>query len=65
MHFKFINSVASCAQALNLPKEHEHSAFRLHQDLFSSGIERIIAVGEYSCSSPFAFSSSIRHPGRT
>ena len=44
MHFKFINAVASCAQALNLPKDHEHSAFRFHQDMFLSGVERTIAV---------------------
>ena len=44
MHFKFINAVASCAHALNLPKDHEHSAFRFHHDMFLSGIERIISV---------------------
>ena len=44
MHFKFLNAVASCAQALNLPKDHENSAYRFHQDMFASGIERIIAV---------------------
>ena len=44
MHFKFLNAVALCAQALNLPKDHENSAYRFHQDMFASGIERIIAV---------------------
>ena len=27
-----------------MPKEHEHSAYRFHQDLFLSGLERIILV---------------------
>lgn len=44
MHFKFINAIASHVRALNLPKEHEHSAYRFHQDMFLSGIERIISV---------------------
>ncbi|KAH9945049.1 armadillo-type protein [Epithele typhae] len=44
MHFKFINAIAVCTQALNLPKEHENSAFRFHQDMLQSGIERIISV---------------------
>lgn len=25
-----------------MPKEHEHSAYRFHSDLFLSGLERII-----------------------
>jgi hypothetical protein len=32
------------AQELNLPKEHELSAYQLHTDLFLSGIERILLV---------------------
>ena len=44
MHFKFVNAIASYAQSLNLHKEHEHSAYRFHQDMFASGIERILAV---------------------
>jgi hypothetical protein len=28
-----------------MPKEHEHSAYRFHTDLFLSGLERIILVG--------------------
>ena len=31
-----------------MPKEHEHSAYRFHTDLFLSGLERIILA-----SSPF------------
>ena len=27
-----------------MPKEHEHSAYRFHTDLFLSGLERIILV---------------------
>ncbi|PIL35423.1 hypothetical protein GSI_02150 [Ganoderma sinense ZZ0214-1] len=44
MHFKFLNAIASHVRALNLPKDHEHSAYRFHQDMFQSGIERIISV---------------------
>ncbi|RPD74973.1 hypothetical protein L226DRAFT_553062 [Lentinus tigrinus ALCF2SS1-7] len=44
MHFKFVNAIASYAQTLNLPKDHEHSAYRFHQDMFASGIERILAI---------------------
>ncbi|KAH9856670.1 armadillo-type protein [Lenzites betulinus] len=44
MHFKFVNGIASYAQALNLPKEHEHSAYRFHHDMFQSGIERILSI---------------------
>lgn len=44
MHLKFVNAIASYAQALNLPKEHEHSAFQFHRDMFQSGIERILSV---------------------
>ncbi|KAI0696293.1 armadillo-type protein [Cerioporus squamosus] len=44
MHFKFINAIASYAQTLNMHKEHEHSAYRFHQDMFASGFERIIAI---------------------
>ena len=44
MHFKFINAIASHVRALNMPREHEHSAYRFHQDMFLSGIERIISV---------------------
>ena len=32
-----------------MPKEHEHSAYRFHTDLFLSGLERIILE-----SSPFS-----------
>ncbi|TBU33445.1 armadillo-type protein [Dichomitus squalens] len=44
MHFKFVNAIASHVRALNLPKEHEHSAYRFHQDMFLSGIERILSI---------------------
>ena len=44
MHFKFLNAIASNVRTLNLPKDHEHSAYRFHQDMFQSGIERIISV---------------------
>ncbi|KAI9061130.1 hypothetical protein FKP32DRAFT_1594809 [Trametes sanguinea] len=44
MHLKFVNAIASYAQALNLPKEHEHSAFQFHRDMFQSGIERILSI---------------------
>ncbi|KAI0661800.1 armadillo-type protein [Cubamyces menziesii] len=44
MHLKFVNAIASYAQALNLPKDHEHSAYRFHSDMFQSGIERILSI---------------------
>ncbi|KAI0351701.1 hypothetical protein OH77DRAFT_1486744 [Trametes cingulata] len=44
MHLKFVNAIASYAQALNLPKEHEHSAYQFHRDMFLSGIERILSI---------------------
>jgi len=43
-HMRFINSMAKCVEALNMPKEHEHSAYRFHMDLFLSGLERVILV---------------------
>lgn len=47
MHLKFLNAIASYAQTLNLNKEHEHSAFRFHQDMLASGIERILSVRQW------------------
>ncbi|EIW57226.1 uncharacterized protein TRAVEDRAFT_168855 [Trametes versicolor FP-101664 SS1] len=44
MHLKFVNAIASYAHALNLPKEHEHSAYRFHHDMFQSGVERILSI---------------------
>ncbi|KAI0950755.1 hypothetical protein AcW1_007982 [Taiwanofungus camphoratus] len=43
-HFKFINLAAKAAQNLNLPKEHEHSAYQFHNDMFLSGIERVLVM---------------------
>jgi hypothetical protein len=43
-HLRFLNSIAKCVAALNMPKEHEHSAYRFHTDLFLSGLERVILV---------------------
>lgn len=43
-HFKLINAISKAAADLDLPKEHDHSAHRLHSDLFASGIERILLV---------------------
>ncbi|PPR05965.1 hypothetical protein CVT24_004629 [Panaeolus cyanescens] len=43
-HLKFVNSVAKCVESLNMPKEHEHSAWRFHHDLFLSGLERILLI---------------------
>ena len=44
MHFKLLNCIAASAEHLNMPKEHELSAHRLHSDLFLSGIDRIVLV---------------------
>jgi len=43
-HFRFINSLARVAAELDLPPPDEASAYKLHSDLFASGIERIIAT---------------------
>ncbi|PSS36748.1 hypothetical protein PHLCEN_2v1379 [Hermanssonia centrifuga] len=43
-HFKLLNSIAKAAQDLNVSKEHELSAHRLHSDLFLSGIDRILLL---------------------
>ncbi|KAF7374602.1 Drf-GBD domain-containing protein [Mycena sanguinolenta] len=43
-HLKLINAIAKTAAELNLPKEHDHSAYRFHADLFLSGFERIILI---------------------
>ncbi len=34
-----------------MPKEHEHSAYRFHADLFLSGLERIVLVSTLSLTS--------------
>ncbi|KAF8589459.1 hypothetical protein K439DRAFT_1628687 [Ramaria rubella] len=43
-HFQLVNSLAKAAQDLDLPADNEYSAYRLHSDLFASGIERIIMI---------------------
>jgi len=43
-HFRFLNAVAKAVQDLNLPKDHEHSAYRFHSDMFLSGVERVLLV---------------------
>lgn len=49
-HLKLVNAIAKAAEDLNLPKEHDHSAHRLHSDLFASGIERILLVRLFNLS---------------
>ncbi|KAG6896322.1 hypothetical protein C0992_009113 [Termitomyces sp. T32_za158] len=43
-HLKLINAISKAADDLKLPKDHDHSAYRFHSDLFLSGLERIILV---------------------
>ncbi|KAF8638286.1 hypothetical protein AX17_002306 [Amanita inopinata Kibby_2008] len=43
-HLRLINAIARCVAALSLPKDHDHSAYRFHNDLFLSGFERIILI---------------------
>ncbi|KAJ6532087.1 armadillo-type protein [Mycena capillaripes] len=43
-HLRLINSIAKAVAELNLPKDNDHSAYRFHADLFSSGFERIILI---------------------
>jgi hypothetical protein len=43
-HFRFLNALATAVHDLNMPKDHELSAFQFHTDLFLSGFERILLV---------------------
>ncbi|KAG7451301.1 uncharacterized protein BT62DRAFT_926976 [Guyanagaster necrorhizus] len=43
-HLRLINALAQAAADLKMPKEHDLSAFRLHSDLFLSGLERMILI---------------------
>ncbi|KAG6856907.1 hypothetical protein H0H87_012489 [Tephrocybe sp. NHM501043] len=43
-HLKLINAISKAAADLRLPKDHDHSAYRFHTDLFLSGLERIILI---------------------
>ncbi|RDB25943.1 hypothetical protein Hypma_006681 [Hypsizygus marmoreus] len=43
-HLKLLTAISKAAADLNLPKEHDHSAYRFHSDLFLSGLERIILI---------------------
>lgn len=44
MHFKFLTALAKTVHDMKLPREHEHSAYRFHSDMFLSGMERVILV---------------------
>lgn len=59
-HLKLINAISKSTADLNLPREHDHSVYRFHSDLFLSGFERIILVRPYSgsCDKPSSFSSA-------
>ncbi|KAF5327237.1 hypothetical protein D9619_004768 [Psilocybe cf. subviscida] len=41
---RLVNAISKSVEGLNLAKEHEHSAYRFHTDLFLSGFERIILI---------------------
>ncbi|TFK27799.1 hypothetical protein FA15DRAFT_635109 [Coprinopsis marcescibilis] len=43
-HLKFINALAASVADLNMPKDHELSAYHFHADLFLSGLERILVI---------------------
>ncbi|KZT52327.1 hypothetical protein CALCODRAFT_502444 [Calocera cornea HHB12733] len=43
-HLRFINATAKAAIEQNLPSTSELSARRFHEDLFASGLERILAI---------------------
>ena len=36
--------MSGCVADLNMPKEHDLSAYRFHYDIFLSGFERILLV---------------------
>ncbi|KAG5646973.1 hypothetical protein DXG03_001696 [Asterophora parasitica] len=44
IHMKLINAISTTVADLSFPKEHDHSAYRFHDDLFLSGLERIILI---------------------
>ncbi|KAL0953243.1 hypothetical protein HGRIS_004496 [Hohenbuehelia grisea] len=43
-HLRLVNAISKAAAELSMPKDHELSAYRLHSDLFLSGIERILLI---------------------
>lgn len=43
-HIKLLNAIAQSVASLGMAKEHDFSAYRFHQDLFLSGLERIILI---------------------
>ncbi|KAK2463424.1 hypothetical protein APHAL10511_004510 [Amanita phalloides] len=43
-HLRLINAISRCVAELNMPKEHDLSAYRFHYDLFLSGLERVILI---------------------
>ncbi|KAJ7592936.1 armadillo-type protein [Mycena floridula] len=43
-HLKLVNAICKSCADLNLPKDNDLSAYRLHADLFLSGFERIILI---------------------
>ncbi|KAJ3732530.1 armadillo-type protein [Lentinula guzmanii] len=43
-HLRFINAVAKATADLNLPKDHELSAYHFHSDMFASGFERLVLI---------------------
>ncbi|KAG8954387.1 hypothetical protein FRC04_011713 [Tulasnella sp. 424] len=47
-HFRLINSLCRAAADLNLPSTDEQSAYKLHSDLFDSGLEKIILTARKS-----------------
>ena len=54
LHFKFINQLCAVATQMNMPRDHEHSVYNFHSDLFLSGLERIIMVSRPSVRSIFS-----------
>lgn len=51
LHFKFINQLSVVVTQLDMPRDHECSAYNFHSDLFLSGLERIIMVSRSSIQS--------------
>lgn len=47
---RFLNSLAKAAMETELPRDDPLSAYRLHADLFASGLERILLVCPISLS---------------
>ncbi|TFK33227.1 armadillo-type protein [Crucibulum laeve] len=69
-HLRLLNAIAQSVADLDLPKDHDHSAYRFHSDLFLSGLERIILISRKASTTYYPtlhleLARYIAHAGRT